>query len=96
MPSHTVHVDQQPNHIGGNFEWEIPPSCCDLLRAAIDEERFVFVSNFTEGGYNMTYILPVTADAYLARSDGVSLAFCPWCGTKIALRKHYADSRSDA
>lgn len=90
--SNRIDVDQTPNHIGGNFEWERAPSCCSLLRAAVDEEQFIFVSNFVDGktGPNSFYMLPVTADGMLARSNGVQISHCPWCGTRIEARKRTA------
>jgi hypothetical protein len=78
------------NHIGGNFEWEREP-CCDLMKGAVDEEKFVFVSNFVMGkeGPNSFYIMTLDADGRLARSDGLPISYCPWCGTKIGARKRY-------
>jgi len=86
-----IQFTQNADHIGGAFKWEREPSCCSLLKDAVDEEQFVFVSNFVDGkdGPNSFYIMPLTADGSLARSDGVGIAFCPWCGTKIDARKRY-------
>lgn len=57
----------------------------------MDDERFIFVSNFVDGkeGPNTFYMLPVTSDGYFARSDGIQITHCPWCGTKIDARKRY-------
>lgn len=90
-----IKLDLKPDHIGRGFEWEREPSCCSLLKAAVDEEKFVFVSNFVEGkqGPNSFYIMPITEDGTLARSDGVSISYCPWCGTKIDARKRYPLSK---
>jgi hypothetical protein len=89
--SNHIDVHQNNDHIGGNFEWAVEPSCCSLLKDAVDEERFIFVSNFVDkkGGPNTFYMLPVTSDGHLARSDGVQISHCPWCGTKIDARKQY-------
>ncbi len=80
----------KPDHVGGGFEWEREP-CCDLLKSAVDEEHFVFVSNFVGGPEkaNSFYIMTLGSDGRLARSDGLSISYCPWCGTKINARKLY-------
>ena len=84
-----IDVDQNHDHIGGNFEWEIEPDCsCGRLKDAV-EEKFIFVSNFTDHGFNSFYMLPVDSDGSLFRSDGVPIAHCPWCGDKIKGRKKY-------
>lgn len=85
-----IDLGLKPDHVGGGFEWEREP-CCDLLKAAVDEERFVFVSNFVGGleKANSFYIMTLDADGRLARSDGLTISYCPWCGTKINARKHY-------
>lgn len=78
------------NHIGGNFEWEIEPSCsCGRLKEAV-EERFLFVSNFTDGGDNQFYMMPLDSGGDLFRSEGLPISNCPWCGDKIKARKKYA------
>lgn len=89
--SDRINVSQNTDHIGGNFEWEREPSCCSLLKAAVDEDRFIFVSNFVDGaaGPNTFYMFPVDADGYLVRSNGVVISYCPWCGTEINARKRY-------
>lgn len=80
------------DHVGGGFEWEREP-CCDLLKAAVDDERFVFVSNFVGGPEksNSFYIMALDADGGLARSNGLAIAHCPWCGAQINARKHYPE-----
>lgn len=85
----TMNPGVNEDHIGGNFKWEVAPSCCSLLKSAVDEEKFVFVSNFTDGGNNSLYMMPVADDGSFARSNGIPIGFCPWCGTKIAVRKKY-------
>ena len=84
-----MEIGQVADHIGGNFEWEVAPACCDLLKDAVDEEKFVFVSNFTDGGKNAFYMMPVTSEGYFARDNGITISHCPWCGTKISARKQY-------
>lgn len=91
--SRHIDIDQNEDHIGGNFEWETPPDCCGLLKAAVDDEKFVFVSNFTSEGFNSLYMLPVTSDGFLARSNGLPISHCPWCGTEIKVRKKYPKTR---
>lgn len=90
MMAQYIDLGLKPDHVGGGFEWEREP-CCDLLKGAVDDERFVFVSNFVSGksGPNSFYIMALDADGRLARSDGLSIAYCPWCGTKIDARKRY-------
>jgi len=86
-----IRIDQHDDHVGGNFKWEREPSCCSMLKAAVDEDRFIFVSNFVDGkkGPNSFYMMPVDADGYLVRSNGVQIVHCPWCGAKIDGRKAY-------
>ncbi len=84
-----IRVDQAHDHIGGNFEWEIEPNCkCGRIKEAVDEQ-FVFVSNFTDDGFNHFYMMPVTAEGYLFRGNGLPISHCPWCGDKIQGRKKY-------
>lgn len=87
--SQHIEVDQNADHVGGAFEWETPPQCCEMLPAAVDDEQFIFVSNFTSGGASNFYMLPVTASGYLARENGIAISHCPWCGTKITAKKRY-------
>lgn len=78
------------NHVGGFFEWAIEPNCkCGMLKSAV-EEGFMFVGNFVdaERGNNF-YFMPLLADGTLARDDGVSMLYCPWCGDEIRGSKHY-------
>lgn len=84
-----IAFEQNADHVGGSFAWEKEPACCELLKLAVDDEKFVFVSNFTEGGNNLFYFMPLASDGSLARSDGVTISYCPWCGTKIQARKKY-------
>jgi len=89
-----IDVDQNKDHVGGNFTWAIQPSCCDLLKSAVDEERFIFVGNMGTKASNNFYMLPVTNEGYLARTDGVGISYCPWCGTKIAGKKLYPNKKT--
>ncbi|PBB31176.1 hypothetical protein [Mesorhizobium sp. WSM3868] len=89
-----MEFDQNKDHIGGNFEWDVAPSCCDLLRGAVDEEKFIFVSNFASKGSNSFYMMPVTSDGYFARESGVTINHCPWCETKISGTKKYPGTKS--
>ena len=78
------------DHVGGGFNWEVEPKCtCGLLKPAIEEEQMIFVSNFTNGGFNVCYMMPLEAEGTLARTDGVTITHCPWCGDKIECRKRY-------
>jgi hypothetical protein len=78
------------DHVGGHFKWDVEPNCqCGQLKAAVDEERFVFVSNITDHGSNLFYIIPLTSDGTPARSDGIPIQHCPWCGDKIKGKKLY-------
>ncbi len=87
--SDKIHIEQNHDHIGGNFKWEIEPTCkCGKIKDAT-EEKFVFVSNFTNRGFNQFYMMPVTADGYLFRDDGVQISHCPWCGDEIKGKKKY-------
>jgi hypothetical protein len=84
-----LQIDQNEDHIGGNFEWEIEPICqCGRIKEAV-EEKFVFVSNFTDEGFNQFYMMPVAADGTFFRNSGVPISHCPWCGDKIKGRKRY-------
>jgi hypothetical protein len=84
-------VDLKKNHVGGGFEWEIEPNCsCGKVKQAV-EDHFLFVSNFTDQGSNIFYVLLVGSDGTLFKSDGVPISHCPWCGDKINGRKKYAD-----
>jgi hypothetical protein len=92
-----IDVRQEPNHIGGNFEWEKEPRCsCDRLKYAV-EEKFLFVSNIADGQgdnkSNIFYLLPIDSDGFLARSDGIQISHCPWCGDRIVGRKKYPTAK---
>jgi hypothetical protein len=86
-------LDLKENHIGGNFEWEVKPTCsCGLLIEAV-EEHFVFVSNLVQDDSNKFYIMPLAADGSLARPGGVAIENCPWCGDKVLGRKKYSEKQ---
>ncbi|WP_082467878.1 MULTISPECIES: hypothetical protein [unclassified Sphingomonas] len=86
-----INIEQNADHVGGKFKWEREPSCCDRLKLAVDDDRFIFVSNFVDGaeGSNTFYMMPVDSEGYLVRSKGVVIEHCPWCGSKIDGRKRY-------
>ena len=86
MSNNTVKIN---DHLHGNFEWEIAPTCCESLIDYI-ESRFVYVSNITDFGYNNLYMMPLKSDGTLLNQDGISIRNCPWCGKKIQVRKKYA------
>ncbi|GGA73072.1 hypothetical protein GCM10011385_28690 [Nitratireductor aestuarii] len=75
------------DHIGGNFEWEEKPGCCDLMTAAIETSKFVFVSNVMVAGQNSFYMQPVCADGELADEGGFPIYYCPWCGHQLDGKK---------
>lgn len=84
-----IKVDVKPDHIHGNFEWETEPSCkCGQLAQAIEDKMF-FVCNVTDFGANKLYMLPLHDDGFLRHSDGVEIAYCPWCGEKMIGKKKY-------
>ena len=84
-----IDVDQNKDHIGGNFEWDVDPKCsCGKIKKAVDD-RFLFVSNYVGDEFNSFYILPVDADGYLFNSSGVPITHCPWCGDAIRGKKKY-------
>ena len=79
------------NHVGGGFEWSTEPICsCGKVKEAVDEGKYLFVSNFTEADYNIFYMMPLAADGTLARNQGVEISHCPWCGDQIKGQKKYA------
>jgi hypothetical protein len=85
--------DQVKDHVWPNFKWEKKPECqCGQLARAV-EDKFLFVSNFTDGKEaqksNVFYMMPLAADGTPIRSDGVPIHFCPWCGDRIVGRKSY-------
>lgn len=89
-----IELDLKPKHIGGNIKWAKKPTCsCGNLIAAIEDDKFVFVSDFVFGEgddqYNGFYMMPVGADGYLTRSKGVAIENCPWCGDPIRGLKKY-------
>ena len=89
--SEQLDIDFKPDHVGGGFEWEREPSCsCGRLTEAV-RDGFIFVSNISDGGSNIFYIMPVGADGSLFRSKGIAIGFCPWCGDKIVGHKRYSD-----
>jgi hypothetical protein len=83
------------DHVGGTFEWDCEPSCCDMFKDAVDGEKFVFVSNFVSGPEdhksNNLYIMTLAHDGEFARSDGISISFCPWCVAKADGFKKYPE-----
>lgn len=80
------------DHISGSFEWETEPGCsCGMLKQAV-EDKFIFVSNFTNDKFNQFYMMPIESNGELFRSDGVAISNCPWCGDKIEGRKSYPKS----
>ena len=82
-------LNLKQDHVFGGFRWEIEPKCkCGRLLEAV-KDKFVFVSNFTEEGQNHFYIMPLDADGDLAKSSGIPIQYCPWCGDKITGRKKY-------
>jgi hypothetical protein len=84
-----IDVHQNDDHVGGAFKWEVEPKCkCGKVKEAVDD-KFLFVSNFTDDGWNQFYMLPVDADGYLFRSNGLPISHCPWCGDSIKGRKKY-------
>ena len=84
------------NHANGDFEWDVPPSCCSLLKTCF-EDKGIFVSNFVEEGFNHCYLQPVTAEGDWLYSKGVPIRFCPFCGTKIqVLKKYGSDPTTDS
>lgn len=84
-----IDLNLTPDHIGGGFKWEKEPKCsCGRLEKAV-ADRFLFVSNFSDKGSNIFYIMPMSADGELFRSDGVEISHCPWCGDKIFGHKLY-------
>lgn len=86
-------IDQVKNHAWPNFEWEKKPDCCELLTGAV-EEGWIFVSNFTSKTSNTFYMMPVDADGRYARTDGIAINNCPWCGTAIVGTKKYEASQA--
>jgi hypothetical protein len=87
-------LGQNKDHVWPNFKWEKRPNCkCGMLVRAVEEEKFVFVSNFSDGQgdqkSNMFYIMPLASDGEFVRSDGLPIHHCPWCGDKIVGRKLY-------
>ena len=70
--------DPKPDHVAGNFDWLVAPNCtCGLLAKAIDEHA-IFVSNMTNGDFNICYVFLMTANGELHRDDGTPIEYCPW------------------
>jgi hypothetical protein len=89
-----IDIEQDKDHVGGNFQWEKEPKCsCGKLIQAVDEDKFIFVSEVVVGKgedeRNYFYMRPVDADGYLVRTKGVEILNCPWCGDPIRGRKKY-------
>lgn len=76
-----------PDHVGGNFGWVKPPTCCEQFKDAIEDRKFFFVSNFVENDNSMIYMIPTEPDGSHATSKGIAISYCPFCGTKTAVRK---------
>lgn len=74
-------------HIGGSFRWEEKPACCDLLVAAVEDYKFVFVSDVVVGEHNSFYMLPLADDGTLIDEGGFPIHFCPWCGSRLMGKK---------
>ena len=88
--SNKIDLNFKPDHIAGGFEWERPPRCsCGRLKQAVDD-GVIFVSNFTDVGSNLLYLVPLRADGTLFKNDGLPISHCPWCGDKITGHKKYA------
>jgi hypothetical protein len=82
-----LNLEIRPDHVEGRFKWDAEPSCsCGRLKGAF-QERFFFVANMVEGNNSMVYMMPVDSHGHLARSGGVQIYNCPWCGDKIKVRK---------
>jgi hypothetical protein len=86
----SISVDLKKDHVGGSFEWEIEPNfSCGNVKQAV-EDRFLCLSNFTDQGSNIFYVLLVGSDGTIVKNDGVPISHCPWCGDKIDGHKKYA------
>jgi len=53
------------------------------------QDEYLFVSNMTENGFNQFYIMLVDANRSFARSSGMPIHHCPWCGDQIRGKKKY-------
>jgi len=81
------------DHVTGNFEWATPPSCCEVLQRLFDDKA-AFTSRFVDGNpdapetlHSLVYLLPLTANGEVVSPDGVAISFCPFCGTKLHVRR---------
>lgn len=87
MPKIEIAIPE--DHVEGGFKWSKAPTCrCGQLAHAF-EEKFFFVSNFTDGDEATVYMMPVDAAGFMVRSSGVAIANCPWCGDKIRVSKSH-------
>jgi hypothetical protein len=76
--------EPNPEHVSGNFEWDVPPSCqCGMLKNCFDD-RLIFASNTTHGAYNRCYMV-VLNDKGEERE--IVIQRCPWCGDEIKVTK---------
>lgn len=82
-----IALDIPEDHVGGNFEWDEKPECCDLMAEAIDTVKCVFVSNVSIGDQNSFYMQLVCADGELADESGFPIYYCPWCGSSLHGKK---------
>lgn len=94
--SRQIDVDLKADHVAGGFSWEKEPKCsCGMVMQAI-EDKFIFVSNFVDGKdddkHSIFYIMPVDSSGFFARSSGVNITNCPWCGDRIRGLKHFPTS----
>ena len=80
--------NMKKDHIKGNFEWKVEPDCCEQFHLAM-EQKFIFISNASDLGTNLFYIMPLDSDGDILRQKGVLIHYCPWCGHKIKGRKKY-------
>ena len=76
--------EPNPEHVPGNFEWEVPPACqCGMLKNCFDE-RLIFVSNSIYEGHARCYVVLLNDKG--EASEAV-IQRCPWCGDEIKVRK---------
>lgn len=78
----------EDNHTPSEFEYDIAPSCCESFKASFSNGG-IFLSDFASGGANICYVMLVTAEGEWLRPAGVPITFCPFCGSKINVRKKY-------
>jgi hypothetical protein len=84
-----LNLNLKPDHIHGGFEWEKKPDCkCGQLAEAI-KDKIIFVSNHSDFNANMLYLFPLHHDGFLRYDSGVPIAYCPWCGDRVRVKKKY-------